>query len=119
MKGKEEREKHIQLNVEIQRIARRDKKVILNEQCKETEENNRMGKMRYLFKKSLDIKKKSSARMGTIKDRNSQDLTETEQIKKRWQEYIEEFYNKVLKDPDNHNGVVIHLELDILECEIK
>ena len=78
VKGKEEREKHIQLNVEIQRIARRDKKAILNEQCKETGENNRMGKTRYRFKKILNIKKKSDARMGTIKDRNSKDLTETE-----------------------------------------
>ena len=78
-----------------------------------------MGKTRYLFKKILDIKKKSDARVGTIKDRNSKDLTETEQIKKRWQGYIEEFYNKVLNDPNNHSGVVTHLEPDILECEVK
>ena len=89
MKGKEEREKHIQLNVEIQRIARRDKKVILNEQCKETEENNRMVKTRELFKKIGDIKRTLHARMNTVKGRNCKDLTEAEEIKKRWQEFTE------------------------------
>ena len=101
------------------RIARRDYKAFLNEQCKEIEENNRLGKTRDLFKKIGDIKGMFHARIGTIKIRNCKDLTEAEEIKKRWQEYIEERYKKYLNDLDNHNGVVTQLELDILECEVK
>ena len=96
MKGKGERERYNQLKAEFQRIARRDKKAFLSEQCKETEENNRMGKTRDLFKKIGDIKRIFHARMGTIKDRNGKDLKEAEEIKKRWQEYTEELYKKVL-----------------------
>ena len=107
------------LNVEFQRIARRDKKVFLNDQCKEIEENNRMGKTRDLFKKIRDTKGASHAKMGTIKDRSGMDLTEAEDIKKRGKEYTEELYKKDLHDPDNHNGVITHLEPDILECEAK
>ena len=99
-------------------IVRRDKKAFLNEQCKEIEENNRMGKTRNLFKNIGDIKGIFNARMDTIKNRNGKDLTEAEEIKKRWQEYTE-LYKKCLKDPDNHGGVVIHLETYILECEVK
>ena len=118
--SKGERERYTQLNAEFQRIARRDKKAYLNEQCKEIEENNRVGKTRDLFKKMRDIKETFHARMGTIKDRNSKDLTEAEDIK-RWQEYTEELYKKDLHDPDNHDGVITHtdLEPDILECEAK
>ena len=101
------------------RIARRDYKAFLNEQCKEIEENNRLGKTRDLFKKIGDIKGMFHARIGTIKIRNCKDLTEAEEIKKRWQEYIEERYKKYLNDLDNHNDVVTQLELDILECEVK
>ena len=101
------------------RIARRDYKYFLNEQCKEIEENNRLGKTRDLFKKIGDIKGMFHARIGTIKIRNCNDLTEAEEIKKRWQEYIEERYKKYLNDLDNHNDVVTQLELDILECEVK
>ena len=104
---------------EFQRIARRDKKAFLSYQCKEIEENNRMGKTRYLFKKIRDIKGICYAKMGTIKDRSVMDLTEAEDIKKRWQEYTEELYKKELHDPDNQNGVITHLEPDILECEVK
>jgi len=107
------------LNVEFQRIARRDKKAFLSDQCKETEENNRMGKSRDLFKKIRDTKGTFHAKMGTIKDRNSMDLIEVEDIKKRWQEYTEEVYKKDLHDLDNHNGVITQLEPDILECEVK
>ena len=107
------------MNEEFQRIARRDKKAFLSDQCKEIEENNRMGKIRDLFKKTGDTKGTFNAKMGTIKDRNSMDLTETEDVKKRWQEYTEELYKKDLHDPDNHNGVITHLEPDILECEVK
>ena len=103
------------LNTEFQRIARRDKKTFLRDQCKEIEENNRMGKMRDLFKKIRDIKGTFHAKMGSIKDRNGMDLTETEDIKKRWQEYTEELYKKDLHDPNNHHGVIIHLKPDILE----
>ena len=104
----------------MQRQPRRDKKAFFNEQCKEAEGNNRMGKTRDLFKKIGDVKGKFHAKMGTIKDRNSMDLTEAEDIKKRWQEYTDELYTKKgLNDPDNHNGVVTHLESDILECEVK
>ena len=106
------------MNAEFQRIARRDKKALLSDQCKEIEENNRMGKTRDLLKKIRDIKEIFHAKMGTIKDRNDMDLTEEEDIKKRWQEYTEEQYKKDLKDPDNHDGVITHLEPDILECEV-
>ena len=119
VKGKGERERYIQLNVEFQRIARRDKMAFFNEQCKETEENNRMGKTRDLFKKLRAIERTFHAKMGSIKDRSGMDLTEAEDIKKRWQEYTEELYKKDLHDPDNHNGAVTHLQPDILECEVK
>ena len=100
-------------------MARRDKKAFLREQCKEIEGNNRMGKTGDLFKKIRDTKEKFHAKMGTIKDRNSNDLTGTEDIKKRWQEYTEELCKKDLHEPDNHNSVITHLEPDILECEVK
>ena len=118
-KDKGEKERYIHLNAEFQRIARRNKKAFLSDQCKEIEENNRMGKTRDLFKKIRDTKGKFHAKMGTIKDRNRMDLTEAEDIKKRWQEYTEELYEKDLLDPDNHDGVITHLEPDILECKIK
>ena len=118
-KGKGEWERYTQLNAEFQQIARIDKKAFLNEQCKEIEENNRMGKTRDPFKKIGDIKGTFLARMGTTKDRNDKDLTEAEDIKKRWQEYTEELYKKGLNDPDNHDSVVTHLQQDILECEVK
>ena len=95
-----------------------DKKAFLREQCKEIQENNRMGKARDFFKKIRDTKATFHAKMGSIKDRNGMDLTEAEDIKKRWQEYTEELYKKDLHDPDNHDGVIIHLESDILECEV-
>ena len=101
------------MNAEFQRIARRDKKTFLRDQCKEIARNNRMGKTRDLFKKIRDTKGIFRAKMGSIKDRNSRHLTEAEAIKKRWQEYIEELYKKDLNDPDNYNGVVFHLESDI------
>ena len=107
------------MNAEFQRIARRDKKAFLRDQCKEIEKNNRMGKTRDLFKKIRDNKGKLHEKMDSIKDRNSMDLTEAEDIKKRWQEYTEELYKKELHDPDNHNGVITHLEPDILEYEVK
>ena len=108
------------MNAEFQRIARRDKKAFLNDQCKEIEENNRMGKTRDLFKKISDTKGTFHAKMGSIKDRNGRDLTEAGDIKKRWQEYTEELYKKKdLHDLDNHDGVITHLESDILECEVK
>ena len=94
-------------------------KAILSDQCKEIEENNRMGKTRDLFKKIRDTKETFHAKLGTIKDRNGMNLTEAEDIKKRWQEYTEELHKKDLNDPDNHDGVIIHLEPDILECEVK
>ena len=119
VKGKGEKERYTYLNAEFQRIARRDKKAFLSDQCKEIEENNRMGKTRDLFKKTRDTKGKFHAKMGSIKDRNGLDLTEAEDIKKRWQEYTEELYEKDLHDPDNHDGVITHLEPDILECEVK
>ena len=114
-KGKEEKQRYTHLNAEFQRKARRDKKDFLGDQCKETEENNRMGKTRDLFKKIRDTKGTFHAKIGSIKDRNGTDLTEAENIKKRWQEYIEEIYKKDLNDPDNHDGVITHLEPDILE----
>ena len=107
------------MNAELQRIARRDKKAFLNDQCKEIEENNRIGKTRDLFKKIRDTKEIFHAKMGSLKDRNVMDLTEAEDIKKRWQEYTEELYKKDLHDPDDHDGVITHLEPDILECEVK
>ena len=116
-KGEKERYKH--LNAELQRIARRDKKAFLSDQCKETEENNRMGKTRDLFKKIRDTKGTFHAKMGSIKDRNCMELTEAEDIKKRWQEYTEELYKKDLHEPGNHNGMITDLEPDILECEVK
>ena len=115
-KGEKERYKH--LNAEFQRIARRDKKAFLSDQCKEIEENNRMGKTRDLFKKIRATKGTFHAKMGSIKDRNDMDLTEAEDIKNRWQEYTE-LHKNDLHDPDNHDGVIIHLEPDILECEVK
>jgi len=107
------------LSAEFQRIARRHKKTFLSDQCKEIEENNRMGKTRDLFKKIRDTKGNFHAKMGTIKDRNYMDLIEAEDIKKRWQEYTKELYKKNLHDPDNHSDVITHLEPDILECKVK
>ena len=107
------------MNEEFQRIARRDKKAFLTNQCKEIEGINRMGMTTDLFKKIKDIKGTFHAKMGTMKDRNGMDLTEAEDIKKRWQEYTEELYKKDLHDPDNHEGVNTHLEPDLLECEVK
>ena len=118
-KGKGQKERYIYLNPEFQRIAKRDKKACLSNQCKETEESNRMGKTRDLFKKIRDTKGTFHRKMDTIKDRNGMDLTEGEDIRKRWQEYTEELYKKDLHDPDNHDGVITHLEPDILECEVK
>ena len=119
VKGRGEKERYTHLNAEFQRIARRDKKDFLSDQCKVTEENNRMGKTRDLFKKIRDTKGTFHAKMGLKKDRNGMDLREAEDIKKRWQEYTEELYKKDLSNPDNHDGVTTHLEPDILECEIK
>jgi len=107
------------LNSAFQRIARRIKKAFLSDQCKEREENNRKGKTRDLFKKIRDTKETFHAKMGSIKDRNGMDLTEAEDIKKRWQEYTEELYKKDLHDSGNHDGVITHLEPDILECKVK
>ena len=106
------------MNAEFQRLARRDKKVFLSNQRKEIEENNRMGKTRDLFKKTRDTRGTFHAKMGSIKDRTGIDLTEAEDIKKRWQEDTKELYKKDLHDPDNHNGVITHLEPDILESEV-
>ena len=115
-KSKEEKERYTQLNAEFQRIARRDKKALFNEQCKEIEENNRIE----IFSRNLgDIKGTFHARMGTIKDKNSKNLTEAEEISKRWQKYTEEQYKKGLDDCDNHGGMVTHLEPGILECKVK
>ena len=107
------------MNAEFQRIARRDKKAFLSDQCKEVEENSRMRKTRDLFKKIRDTKGTFHAKLGSIKDRNGMDLTEAEDIKKTWQEYTEELYKKDLHEPDNHNGVITHPEPDIPECEVK
>ena len=114
-KGKGEKERYSHLNAEFQRITRRDKKAFFSDQCKDIEENNRMRKTRDLFKKIRDIKGTFHAKKGTIKDRNGMDLTKAEYIKKRWQEYTEELYKKDLHDPNNHDGVITHLEPDILE----
>ena len=111
-------ERYTQLNAEFQKIARRDKKAFFYEQCKETEEINRMGKTRDLFRKIGDNKGIFHASMGKIKDRNGKDLIEAEEIKKKWQEYTE-LYKKCLPDPDNHDGVITHLEPNILEYEVK
>ena len=116
-KGEKERYKH--LNAEFQRIARRDKKAFFSDRCKDIEENNRMGKTRDLFKKIRDTEGTFHAKMGSIKDKNGMDLTEAEDIKKRWQEYTEELYKKDLHNPDNHDVVITHLEPDILEWEVK
>ena len=116
-KGKGEKKRYTQLNLEFQRIAWRDKKAFLSDQCKEIEENNTMGKTRDLFKKIRDTKGTFHGKMGSIKDRNGMDLTEAEDIKKRWQEYTEELYKKDLHDQDNHNGVITHLEPDILNVK--
>ena len=119
VKGKGEKERYTHLNAEFQRIARRDKKAFLSDQCKEIKENNRMGKTRALFKKMRDTEGIFHAKMGTIKDRNGMDLTEAEDVKKGWQQYTEELYKNDLHDPDNHDGVLTHLEPDSLECEVK
>ena len=116
-KGKGEKERYTHINAKFQRIGRRDKKAFLSNKCKEIEENNRMGKTRDLFKKVRITKGICHAKMGTIKDRNGMGLTEAEDIK-RWQEYTE-LYKKDLHDPDNHDGVIIQLEPDILECEVR
>ena len=118
-KGKGGKERYKHLNAEFQRIARRDKKAFLSDQCKEIKENNRMGKTRDLFKKIRDNKGTFHAKMGSIKDRNGMDLREAGDFKMRWQEYTEELYKKDLLDPDNNDGVITHLEPDILECEVK
>ena len=121
-KSKGEKEKYTHLNAEFQRIiAKIDKKAFLSNQCKEIKENSRIGKTRDLFKKTGDTKGTFHSKMGSIKDRNGMDLIEAEDIKKRWQEYTEELYEKDLHDPDNHEGVITHthLEPDILECEVK
>ena len=119
VKDKGEKERYTHLNTEFQRIARTDKKAFLSTQCKEIEKNNRMEKTRDLFKKIRDTKGTFHTIMSTIEDRNSMNLTKAEDIKKRWQEYTEELYKKDLHDPENHDGVITHLEPDILECEVK
>ena len=118
-KGEGEKERYTHLNAAFQRIARRDKKAFLSDQWKEIEENNRMEKTRDVFKKTRDAKGTLHAKRDTIKDRNGRDLTEAEDIKKRWQEYTEEWNEKDLHDPDNHDAVITHLEPDILECKVK
>ena len=118
VKSKGEKERYSHLNAEFQRIARRDKKAVLSDQRKEIEENNTMGKSTDLFKKIRDTKGKFHAKVSLIKDRNDMDLTEAEDSKKRWQEYTE-LYKKDLRNPDNHDGVITHLEPDILECEVE
>ena len=119
VKSNGEHEGYKNLNAEFQRVARRDKKAFFSDQYKEIEENNIMGKTRDLFKKIRDTKGTFHAKMDSIKDRNGMDLTEAEDIKKRWQEYTEELHKKDLHDPDNHDGVITHLKPDILECEVK
>ena len=116
VKDKGEEKRYIHLNTEFQGTASKDKKTFLSDQCKDTEENNRMGKTRDLFKKIRDTKGKFHAKVGTIKYTNGMDLTEAKNIKKRWQEYTDEQYKKALNDPDNQDGVITHLEPDILEC---
>ena len=119
VKSKGEKERFTHLNAQFQKITRRDGKDFLSDQCKEIEENNRMRKTRDLFKKIRDTKETFHAKMVSIKDGNGMDLTEAEDIKKRWQEYTEELYKKDLHDPDNHDSVITHLEPDILECKVK
>ena len=119
MKGKGEKEKYSHLNAEFQRIARRDKNAFLNDQCKEIEENNRMGKNRNLFKKVRDTMGTFHAKTSSIKDRNSMDLTVADGIKNRWQEYTEKLDKKDHHDPDNHDGVITHLEPHILKCQFR
>ena len=118
MKSKGEKERYKHLNAEFQRMARTGKRVFFSDQCKEIEESNRLGKTRDLFKKIRDTKGTFHAKMVTIKDRNGMDLTEAENIKKRWQEYTEELCKKDLHDPDNHDDVITNLEPDILESEV-
>ena len=118
-KSKGEKERYNHLNAEFRRLARRDKKPYLSDQCKETEENNRMGKTRDLSKKIRDTKGIFCAKMGSIKDRNGMDLTEAEDIKKRYQEYTGELYKKGLHNQDNHDGVITHPEPEILACKVK
>ena len=118
-KGKGEKERYSHLNAKFQRIAQRDEKAFLSDQCKGIEENSRMGKTRDLFKNIKDTKGTFHAKMGSIKDRNGKDIREAKDIKKQWQKYTEELYKKDLHDPDTHDGVVTHLEPDILECEVK
>ena len=118
-KSKGEKERYEHLNADFQRRARRDKKAFFSDHCKEIEEKNRMGKTRDLFKKIRDTKVTFHVKVGSIKDRNGMDLTEAEDIKKRWQEYTEELYKRDPHDPDNHDGVITHLDPDILECEVK
>ena len=117
MKSKGEKERYKHLNAEFQRIARRDKNAFLSNQCKDIEEKNRMGETRDLFKKMRDMKGTFHAKMGSIKDRNGMDLTEAEDIKKRWQEYTEELYKKDLHNQDNNDGVITHLESDIVSVK--
>ena len=119
VESKGEKERYSHLNAEFQRITRRDKKAFLSDQCKEIEEHNRKGKTRDLFKKIRDTKGTFHAKIDSMKDTNGMDLTEEEDIKKRWQDYTEELYRKDIQDPDNHDGVITHLEPDILECEAK
>ena len=118
-KGKGEKGRYTHLKAEFQRTAKRDKKAFFSDQCQETEENNRMLKTRDLFKKIKDTKGTFHARMGTIKDRNGKDLTEEEETEKQWQVYTEELIKKALNDLGNHDGVVAHLEPDIVECGVK
>ena len=118
-KSKGEKERYTYLNADFQRIARRDKKAFLSDQCKEIEKSNRKRKTRDRFKKIRDNKGTFHAKMGSMKDRNGRDLTEAEDIKKKWQEYTEELYKKDLYDPDNYDGVITHLKPDILECQDK
>ena len=118
VKGKGDKERYTHQNAEFQRIARRDKKAFLGDQCKQIEENNRMGKTRDLFKKIRDTKGIFHTNMGSIKDRNDMGLTKAEDIKKRWQEYTEELYKKDLNDSDNHDSVIPNLQPHILECEV-
>ena len=119
VKSKGEKERYTHLNAEFQKIAKWVKKAFLSDQCKEIEENNTKGTTKDLIKKIRDTKGTFYAKMGSIKDRNGVDLTEAEDIKKRWQEYTEELYKKDFHDPDNHDGVITYLESDILECEVK
>ena len=118
-KGKGEKERYTHLKAEFQRITRRDKKVFLSDQCKEIEEHTRRGMTRDLFKKIRDTKGTFHAKMGSTKDRNGMDLIEAEDITKTWQKYTEELYKKDLHDPSYHDGVITHLEPDILKCEVK